>query len=251
MRLINKVILILSLGVFVIPSDSYGQHSVIDSTKVKKNRISVQMGLFHYFFDNAPILNVNHREFNGKPRSGLFHQLLISSYGLNYQYNINQKNSLSVEIMMFWNLYWGNLETFPESGSNYPPKNVKARVSRRSFTTITLNYSRILELSNQFDFVYGGGINYRRGVESIIVSKNSFEDLLEGTFKNDLGLNAFSGIDYTPLKWLTLYSKLNFMGLVYLHDKEGIETLRNYDNVPDYFPSRFDLSLRFGIGFNF
>lgn len=251
MRLLKTFILILTLGAIIAPSVSYGQQKNIDSTEVKKNRILVQMGLFHYFFDNAPILNVNHREFNGEPRTGLFNQLLISSYGLQYDRKINRKNSLSFEVMMFWNLYWGNKETFPVSGPYHPPTNTKARVSRRAFTTVTINYSRILKLSKLFNFVYGGGVNYRRGSEAIIVSKNSFEDLLEGTFKNDFGLNTFVGINYTPLKWLTLYTKLDFMGLVYLHDKEGIETLKNYDNVPDYFPSRFDLSLRFGIGFNF
>jgi hypothetical protein len=66
----------------------------------------------------------------------------------------------------------------------------------------------------------------------------------------DIGLNARAGIEYSPLKWLTLYSKFDFIGFVYLHNKKAIQELQGlygYDN----YPHRFDLSWRFRIGFNF
>lgn len=246
MKTAQIIIITITLGANA-PSVLYGQKPTIDSTKEKMNRISVQMGLFHYFFDNAPILNVNHREYNGKPRSGLFNQLLISSYGLQYDRKINKKNSLSVEAMIFANSYWGNRSSFPIYSYSTP----RSRVADRIFTTININYSRILKLSKQFDFIFGGGVNYRNGYEGIIVLRTQSEYLIEGTLKNDFGLNAFIGIDYTPWKWLSIFTKIDFMGLVYLHDKENIKELRSYGNMPNYYPSRFDLSWRFGVGINF
>lgn len=249
MRL-KRLIIIVALGVFFIPSVSFGQKS--DSTKMKMNRISLQTGLFHYFFDKSPILNLNHREFAGKPRSGLFHQLFISSLGVQYERKINTKNTLSFEFISFRNVYWKHGDTYPIED---------ALVHERFFSTFNINYSRNISFLKKFDFIYGGGLNYRHGRETIIITRHPiaywqgewvYELIVDGSLKNDFGLNTFVGIDYSPLKWLSLYTRVDFMSLVYINDKEAVKRFEeNYNNVPSHFPSRFDLSFRLGIGVNF
>ncbi len=240
----KKTILIILLGLFFTPSVLFSQ--ITDTSKIKMNRISLQTGLFHYFFDGAPILNINHREFAGEPRQGIFSQLFINSIGLQYNRKINNKNALSVEFMSFWNRYY----IHSDSLSNYFLD--EAIVFGRFFSTVNISYSRIQNLSTKFDLIYGGGVNYRNGRETILLGRSWIELQLISSSKNDFGLNAFAGIDYTPLKWLTLYTRIDFMTLVYINDKEAIKRFKeNYNNVPSHFPSRYDLSLRFGIGVNF
>lgn len=245
MRLHNIIIILLILGVLFAPSISFSQTE--DSSKVKMNRVSIQTGLFHYFFDNAPILNVNYL----RPKNNSFDPfrgLLFNSTGIKYSHKINRKNSISIEVNSFRNTYSKHSIEFPKTDTYNSPK---AKVYERRFVTLNVSYSRIKKFTNTVNFIYGGGVNYRHGTESIIVNKGYIGIHLEGSRKNDFGLNAFTGIDYTPIPWLTLYSKIDFLGLVYLHDKENIERLGNYSNMPDHYPSRFDLSLRFGIGVNF
>ena len=246
MKTFNQIVIILVLGVFFAPSTLFSQ--IRDSSKIKKNRISIQTGLFHYFFDKAPILNINHRETLLGPRKGPFNQLLINSVGLTYLRKFNKNESLSLDLMYFDQVYYKHIVEFPYTSTYNLPE---SKVYDRRFTTLNVNYSRIKKITNTVDFIYGGGINYRHGSESIIVVKMGHGIHLEASFKNDFGLNTFAGIDYTPIPWLTLYSKIDFMGLVYLHDKKNIERLGNYSSMPNHYPSRFDLSLRFGIGVNF
>lgn len=46
------------------------------------------------------------------------------------------------------------------------------------------------------------------------------------------------------------FCQKNQIGVLYVHDKEGQGRMSDVYNVPHY-PSRFDLSINFGIGFNF
>lgn len=232
-------------GVFFAPSISFCQ--VSDSSKLKMNRVSIETGPFHYFFDNAPILNVNY-QYNKHSLSNPFKGLFLGSIGIKYKRRINIESALSFEMISFRNNYKKHIEHFPDGDFFNPPKPL---VFQRLFTTITINYIRIARISQNLDLNFGAGLNFRNGYERILVNKNGFSNHSEGSVKNDLGLNAFGGIDYTPIPWFTFYSKIDFMGLVYLNDKENIERLGNYSKMPDYYPSRFDLSLRFGIGVNF
>lgn len=68
--------------------------------------------------------------------------------------------------------------------------------------------------------------------------------------RNDIGINAFAGIDYTPVKWLTLSTKINLLGFVYINDKENTRKMKEVYDSPQY-PSRLDLSFNLGIGVNF
>jgi hypothetical protein len=70
-----------------------------------------------------------------------------------------------------------------------------------------------------------------------------------------LALMHGTGIEYTPIKWITLFTNFDFLGIAYL----GAEDVYG-NNAADFYkvkfdlkniPSRYDLSWRFGIGINF
>lgn len=76
-----------------------------------------------------------------------------------------------------------------------------------------------------------------------------------GFYKKNLGINLKTGLEYKPVKWLSLFTEIDFIGIVYMKTQDG-----NGMNTNNFFkekyglkntPSRTDLSLRFGIGFNF
>lgn len=237
----------ITLGVLITPSVLLCQ--VSDSLNLKKNRISLQTGLFHYFFDNAPILNLNYLDSESslqKPFKGL----LLNSIGIQYNRKINTRSAFSFEVMSFFNSYKKHSAVPTDFLSLEEPL-----VFSRRFTTININFSQSNNIAHKLHFIYGAGINYRHGVESILINillhPNWNEFIIRSTIKNDLGLSTFFGIEYTPLEWLTLYTKIDFIGFIYLNDKKNIEHLKSYTNMPGHYPSRFDLSLRFGIGFNF
>lgn len=210
----------------------------------QKNSIRLQTGLFHYFFDKSPILNVNYRakEFN----SGL----LINSVGISYSRKIKEKNRIECDVAYFY-------ESYRKYFNMYPIE--KPVIGIREFLTFSINYSRQSYNKGKFNLIYGGGINYRYGHESIIVNRFPmvvtedyilYEVSIEGVSRSDLGLNIFSGMEYSPKKWLTLYSKIDLLSFVYINDKAMTKELKEVYDSPQY-PTRFDLSLKFGIGFNF
>ena len=202
----------------------------------QKNRMSIYTGLFHEYFDGSPMLNVNYHS----DESGFLRDRLYNSYGIEYLRILNSKSQISIEasgIARGWSYMYSNSIT-----------NV---VSGRKFFTVNVNYERILPLSNKINFTYGGGINYRRGSEGIVVSYYLKYDVGSvSRFINDFGLNVRTGIEYTPLKWLTLYTKFNFIGFVYFDHRETINKLQDVYGYEKY-PNRFDMSWRFGVGFNF
>jgi hypothetical protein len=225
------------LGVIFIPSILFAQ---------PKNRITLQTGLFHCFFDGSPLMNINYQNKAKKPFNGL----LINSLGILYNRKIKEKNFIGLEYNSFREEYDKHLNKYPSE---------EPIVDNRLFFTITLNYGRILPLGKQVNFIYGGGVNFRSGSEAIIISRGIigvwngmtiYELVEENLIRNDFGLNTFIGIDYTPLKWLTLSTKINFLGIVYVNDKDGMREMREVYHSPQ-FPSRYDLSFNFGIGFNF
>lgn len=207
----------------------------------QKNSVRFQTGLFHYFFDESPVINVNYLD----KGNGFLGGLLYNSFGLQYSRTIKDDNVLSFEYMLYNAYYW-----------NVHPNLMNKVVAKRDYNTFNVNYKRILPLNSNLDFTYGGGINYRHGSESIVVNygyfpgANFYESLMEVRTLDDLGLNLRTGINYKPIKWLTLYSEIDLIGFIYMNDKSAIQRL---NEVYDYekYPYRFDLSWRFGIGFNF
>lgn len=214
------------------PSTIFGQ---------KNNRISIQTGLFHTFFDGSPMLNVNYQNKDTKP----FHGLFYNSVGIQYTRTIHANSRISVEYMRYNEMY-----------ANASPNLLTNVLYRRETNTFNLHYTRILPLATKLEFTYGGGLNFRHGIESVVVNYYEFpnleghEVLLEPRQENDLGLNIRGGLEYSPFLWLTLYSTVDLVGFVYLHDKKAIQELQDFYGYTHY-PHRFDLSWRFGIGFNF
>lgn len=132
----KQIFVLLTLGVLCTSGFVLGQ---------PKNRITVQTGLFHYFFDEAPILNINHQSDAG---SNPFNGLLLNSVGIKYTRNINTNSFFSLEYNIFD-------EQYRKHNNIYPIK--KPIIGNRGFSTYNLSYGRILPLSDQFDLVYGGG----------------------------------------------------------------------------------------------
>ena len=212
----------------------------------KKNRFSIQTGLFHSFFDGSPIIhNVPN---NGKRTPGnLFKGALLESKGIQYQRMITDKSSLSLEYMIL-NETYGTRQFSAERQSSSLTRNTK---------TVTITYSRKFQLADRFDLVCGVGANYRWGDENTYYYNNvGFTCLppeVSRYHRNDLALNARVGLDYSPLKWLTVYSYMDLMAIVYsgggyVPDNTGYPT---ENDGTSFTPGRHDLSFNFGIGFNF
>lgn len=237
MKLIR--ILFLTLGAYA-PSVLLSQYN---------NRISLQTGLFHSFFDGSSIINKKLNDYKRVPRN-LFGGLLNDSKGFSYQRKINIKSGISVEYMV--------LNTGYDYNEVINNSEVKPVIATRNLKSVNLNYSRILQLSQRFHLVYGGGFNYLWGHEGIYYYTAYYgwgEPRFYGYYRNDFGINLRTGIEFTPIKWITLFTNFDFLGIAYLgaEDIDGNNAEEFYKNKFDLknIPSRFDLSWRFGIGFNF
>ena len=112
---------------------------------------------------------------------------------------------------------------------------------------------------SRFDFTYGGGLNYRVGNESVVVDYIPHNDadqvyynpVMKSRKLNDVGINMRIGMEYAMAKYLTIFSKVDLIGFVYVSDKSVIQDIQQQDQMSNNYPRRFDLSWRFGIGFNF
>ena len=218
------------LGVYV-PNIVFGQ---------PKNRISLQTGLMHCFFDGSPLINIRYPQMEVKPFNGV----LINSVGLRFERKLKNNYTISADFM---NFFEGYTKTFEEHKVN--------QVYDRLYNTATVNINRFLSINRTFNFVFGGGLNYRFGQENIIVNYGYFggfgyESLAEVAKRSDFGINLLGGIEYSPIKYVTLFSKIDFLGFVYMTDKESREKLKSVYDMKN-FPSPFDLSLKLGAGFNF
>lgn len=225
------------LGVLCTSSNIFAQD---------KNRITLQSGLFHCFFDGSPLMNTNYTSKDHTP----FHGVLISSFGVQYRRKFNPKNAVSIDFDCFWEGYHKNYRMYPTYGP---------MVGDRHWVTVKMNYIRILPLNDRFDFTYGGGVNFRSGREVIIIvnglmgtihGEPAYESLVVPIGRNDFGLNAFAGLDYSPLRWLTLSTKIDFLSSIVMYKTDGRQKMKDVYDAPQ-FPSRYDLSFNLGIGFNF
>ncbi len=229
--MISRLYLLMTILLgFFAPSNIFSQN----------NRVSIHSGLFHSFFDGSPILNMNYRNKAVKPFNGLFY----NSVGIQYERKMNSKTSLSFEYNYYYEIYENIYSNF-----------LTNTVFKRENNTFNVNYNRFFSINDRLDTKYGGGLNYRHGRESVVVGYHEFsyigghEILLEPRFQNDIGINIRGGIDYYALPWLTLFSNFDLLGFIYLHDRKAIKKIQEAYEYNDY-PHRFDLSWRFGIGFN-
>lgn len=205
----------------------------------KNNRISIQSGLFNCFFDGTAI--VNSEPIQGK----YFKRRLLYSQGIEFMRRI-KKSQISLEYMKFHGAYnytlnLGNADATPQ----YMWKDLKF---------VSCFYNRSLMIGKHWDFQYGAGATYFWG--SALLHHYAFdtgswtESFVSGYKSQDVGLNLKVGVEYTPIKWLTIYSNFNFLGSVY--QKNTIDFSQSYTSTyHKNIPSRYSLFLRFGIGFNF
>lgn len=237
------IIIIVLLGSFAPSNTLFAQ----------KNRVSFQVGLFHQFFDGTPLVNTTRTLNNTSLRFPLsyFGAFVNDSWGLRYARKLNEKSSLSCE----YSLYTGNF---------IPPFDTwegNLRIELKRLAKWNITYSRNWQLSKQFEFTAGAGINYQWGFEGFRLSSPPYPDDFVDKYyywgyRKDLGLNARVGIDYSPIKQLTLYTHIDFLGAVFLESRDRYDEIDTYTFMNEKFgvtnlPSRYDLSLNFGIGFNF
>lgn len=234
----QTIIRLILLGVLCTPSNIFSQ---------TKNSISLQTGLFHYFFDRSPILNINYPEkYNNRD---IFNGLILNSNGIEFTRDLNVKSSVLINFFSFrqsYSIYYKTAIPNPVVGHRY-------------FSTIGINYLRKINLKEKVTFHYGGGLNFRSGDEGVIVAQIPlgefngeavYELLIENIRRNDFGLNSFCGLSYSPVNRISLFSKIDLLGIIYIDDKNQKEDMINVYNSPQ-FPSRFDMSIKFGIGFHF
>lgn len=205
-----------------------------------KNQVSIQTGLFHSFLDGAPLMNI------GKYRT-LYSNILLESYGLQYQRKLNQSQFLAVNLSGYTNgCFW---EADDAS---------KIIRSNRSYLALSGTLSNSKSLSKKIDLMYGAGIDFRviYSFQDTIPLNSSepIEYYYEGT-QFQIGAHGQLGLSYTPVTWLTLYTQFNAEGYLF-SNYPGISMTTEFMKDFNYnkrlnFPSRVDLSLRFGVGINF
>lgn len=218
------------LGVLITPS-----------TFAQNQTISIHYDPVHYFFFGNDIYGKRTSEDVFKIP---FHNLIPRALGIEYSRYLNKNSRLGVELDLFAMQYYQNSKGTIDSPA----------LDYHGWFTIGVNYSRDKLLSPKFNFRYGAGVNFRYGKESIILGKIPLgfgsEIISTGGLRRDIGLNAFGQIEYLFSKKWFAYSKVDFLGIVYVHDKDYKFEMVEYYNSP-HFPTRLDLSLKFGIGVKF
>jgi len=206
-----------------------------------KNQLSIQTGLFHSFLDGGPLMNI------GTYRTA-WNNIFLESYGLQYQRKLNTSQFLAISLSSYSNYcVWLN------------EKDSKLMISSRTFATLGGTFSHSKSLSEKIDLKYGGGINFRMMIYSLdgysdVSTLINVENYYDGT-QFQIGTHGQISLNYHPLSWLTLYTQFNAEGYLF-SNYPGISMTTtflndfNYNNRPN-FPSRIDLSLRFGVGINF
>jgi len=199
-----------------------------------QHQISIQPGAFNHFFDNSPI------------KSSKIPGFRNYSYGVQYQYQKPNNKLICAQFNLIRESNrWENAALNLMCG-NY-----------RKIKEANVTFSRQKQLMNKVNWTYGAGPTLR----------NVFyvNDTIDDTFPTQLnfyqshhlqlGLRGQTSLSYTPFKWLTLYSQLNFSS--YLLSTK-IYNNTNNDFIQDFglnqrfnFPSRFHSSLTFGVGINF
>lgn len=243
---IQKIYLILLIGAF-LPFSNIAQ---------KSNRISLQTGFLQFHFDGTPAMNfVSNKLLDLQSLGFVLTGYLGNSGGINYEREITHKSFVSIEYMVYHPGFIPNKNfTSDFFGPTFIAKYLKK---------FNLNYTRKLHVANKLKFTYGGGINYYWGKEVIYLFTTWTGVINEPHFfifhRNDFGLNTRIGLEYSPLKWLTIYTQLNFMGIVVMNARgswPGMPHVKASTFFKDKYsrddiPSRMSLSWRFGIGFNF
>jgi hypothetical protein len=239
--MIRSVILTALLGIIVPSNALFAQ----------KNRISLQQGMFNYFFDmDIPLYNkekttnlFNNWRYPPDHFGGHFNDYL----GVQYKRIINDKSSVSVEYMHYSGVYQP-LYTNWTSGP---------RIKNEKRTKLNLSYYRTVQIKNKWHYNYGAGVNTQWGqdVWYLLSTWGGLEPHYMYYKRNDFGLNIRTGFEYSPIRQLTFFSYIDFHSTLFLsYQSDGTE-----DKYGDFLKEHGDeikasknvLSLNFGIGYNF
>lgn len=208
--------------------------------RAQRNSLRFESGLLHCSFDGTPIIN-------GYPQNYAERQLLYSSIGLQYQRSLKNKIRLQSDLSFYghsFKLYNGVVK--PTDDRSYKSK---------FYTDLQFCFLKNSPLNKTVAFQYGIGPGMRLGSYTYYPDAVIPPCVGHDLSCLDLGLNSRAEIAYTPLKWLTLFSQVNFTGMLFRMDSPFLPTpdpLKPASKpLQAGFPSRFDLSLRVGLGFNF
>lgn len=221
----------------------------------QRNSFRYQTGLAHCFFDGTPIVNSADKVIFGES------QYLNRSNGFQYQRILDNSTRLQVDMLTYNHYYrtynFENLPAVPDS-ILFP---MLTFLSRQYFD-MQFCFLRNEAINKALSFQYGLGPTFRLADYKYappITAEPGPGPILEtptsSMYPFDIGANARAEIAYTPVKWLTFFSQVNFVSLFFRFEDPFF--LTNAPLKPATkplqlnFPSRFDLSLRFGVGINF
>jgi hypothetical protein len=206
-----------------------------------KNRLSFQTGLYHYFFDDSRLMNT------GKYQYGLKPSAFNSSFSVNYQYQLPTMRLVNFEISQYRNGY-----LYPTSDPDL------IKVNYRSNRDLNVCFLTAKKLQPKLNLCYGAGPSMRFSFfyqDTISISQAELNVSSNEFSQFCLGANGRISLEYSPMKWLTFFTQMQLAAFVYVRNVSFYSNKFLFDPYfkPAQFnvPSRFDLSLRFGVGINF
>jgi hypothetical protein len=204
-----------------------------------KNRISFQTAPFHYSFDESRIMNTGTLKY---PPNSAFN----ASFGAAYQHQLPTNRWMSFELMRY------------QASYIYPtPQPTIFRTVHRQNIDLNACFLTPKAINPKLNLLYGAGPSIRFATyesDAIALNPETFY-WISMTYNNfNIGANGRLSLEYSPVKWVTLFTQLQMAAYVYARNLR----FTNKFEVEPYFkptkfnvPSRFDLSLRFGLGINF
>jgi hypothetical protein len=215
------------------------------TTFAQRNSLRLQSGLVHCSFDGTPMLNrqgENHSE----------NQFLYASFGVGYQRKFANQIKMQTDLSVYGHSFKtvDGMQIF--NGHSYPIYSLMAK----SFSDLQFCFLKTIPVSKAVSFQYGLGPTARLAYY-VYYPPEAIPSCFGPDAINslDIGANVRAEIAYTPVKWLTVFSQVNLVGLAYRFQSPFEADLKhlllNSRPLQLNFPSRFDLSLRFGVGINF
>jgi hypothetical protein len=209
------------------------------------NRLSFQTGLFHYFFDDSRLMNTG--KYQWLEPSASKPATFNSSFSVNYQHQMPTKRLVNFEISNYKKGY-----VYPTSD----PDLIKFKF--RSNRDLNVCFLTAKTLQPKLNLCYGAGPSMRFSFyyqDTASISQPSLNFITNEFSQFSLGANSRISLEYSPVKWLTLFTQMQFAAFVYVRNGSFFSNKLLFDPYfkPAQFnvPSRFDLSLRFGAGINF
>jgi hypothetical protein len=243
----NLIKIVIILGT-IVPSISFSQN---------KNRVSIQLGLFHNTFDDTHVINPYKTSINNSKKLRSFHYAfggwLNDSYGVQYERVLKNNSTLSLEYMRL------PIVLVEADGIGLTEFDIGPFISWKNIYKINSSFTKKVDLNNKIKWVFGVGVNYLWGRETVFLaaipaSWGGHELHFKLVNRNDFGLNIRTGFEYSPSERLTLYTNFDFLGIIILNASEGVEDSYTYFKEKydiEYLPSRWDLSFQVGVGYNF